>query len=64
MAESSIKCVEKTAGKGEIPHHEQFSFSHSVFKTLILQTRKNQGLFGKGLKSVMIKWNKIVKRFN
>ena len=27
-----------------------FSFSHSVFKRLVLQTRKNQGLFGKGLK--------------
>ena len=27
-----------------------FSFSHSVFKRLLLQTRKNQGLFGKGLK--------------
>ena len=26
-----------------------FSFSHSVFKRLVLQTRKNQGLFGKGL---------------
>ena len=26
-----------------------FSFSYSVFKTLVLQTRKNQGLFGKGL---------------
>ena len=26
-----------------------FSFSHSVFKRLILQTHKNQGLFGKGL---------------
>ena len=26
-----------------------FSFSHSVFKRLILQTRKNQGLFGKVL---------------
>ena len=25
-----------------------FSFSHSVFKRLVLQTRKNQGLFGKG----------------
>ena len=25
------------------------SFSHSVFKNLILQTRKNKGLFGKGL---------------
>ena len=27
-----------------------FSFSHCVFKGLVLKTRKNQGLFGKGLK--------------
>ena len=27
-----------------------FSFSHSVFKRLVLQTRINQGLFGKGLR--------------
>ena len=27
-----------------------FSFFYSVFKRLLLQTRKNQGLFGKGLK--------------
>ena len=26
-----------------------FSFSDSVFKRLVLQTHKNQGLFGKGL---------------
>ena len=26
-----------------------FSFSYSVFKRLLLQTRKNQGLFGKRL---------------
>ena len=26
-----------------------FSFSHCVFKRLVLQTCKNQGLFGKGL---------------
>ena len=26
-----------------------FSFSHSVFKRLVLHTRKNQGFFGKGL---------------
>ena len=30
-----------------------FSISHSVFERLVLQTRKNQGLFGKGL---MIQW--------
>ena len=26
-----------------------YSFSHGVFKGHVLQTRKNQGLFGKGL---------------
>ena len=26
-----------------------FSFSHNIFKRLVLQTCKNQGLFGKGL---------------
>ena len=29
-----------------------FSFSHSVFKRLVMQTHKNQGLFGKGLKQL------------
>ena len=29
--------------KGEISHYEHFSFSHSVFKRLILQTRQKQG---------------------
>ena len=29
-----------------------FSFSHSVFKMLLLETCKNQGLFGKGLESL------------
>ena len=32
-----------------------FSFSHSVFKSVLLQSRKNQGLFGKGLIVVQIK---------
>ena len=34
-----------------------FSFSHSVFKRLVLQTRKNQGLFGKGLSQILISDN-------
>ena len=29
-----------------------FSFSHSVFKKLVPQTRQNQGLFGRGLKDM------------
>ena len=31
-----------------------FSISHSVFKRLVLQANKNQGLFGKGLKEKAI----------
>ena len=38
-----------------------FSFSHSVFKRLVLQTCDNQGLFGKGLKE---KCAKIVELYN
>ena len=30
-----------------------FSFSHSVFKRLVLQTHKNKGLFWKGLINMM-----------
>ena len=47
--ESSSKCVENTAGKGEIARYEQFLLFPSVFKRLVLLTHKNQGLFGKGL---------------
>ena len=43
------KRVENTVGKIEIANYEQFLFTHSVFKSLVQQTRKNQGLFGKGL---------------
>ena len=56
MAEKFSKRVENTVGKGEVARYEQFllvtsnfSFSHIVFKRLVLQTCKNQGLFGKGL---------------
>ena len=34
-----------------------FSFSHSVFKGPVLKTRKNQGLFGKGLKRENSFWD-------
>ena len=30
-----------------------FSFSHSVFNRPVLQTRENQGLFGKGLNHIL-----------
>ena len=45
MAESSSKQVKNNMGKGEIAR-----YSRSVFKRLVLQTHKNQGLFRKGLK--------------
>ena len=31
-----------------------FSFFHNVFKSLELQTRKNQNLFGKGLTEICV----------
>ena len=51
------KGEENTVGKGEIARHEQFLLSPppppSVFMRLVLQTRKNQGLFGKGLNTIL-----------
>ena len=45
-----FKQVEKHSGKKRKCSLRAFlSFSHSVFKRLVLQTCKNQGLFGKGL---------------
>ena len=50
MAESSSNRLKTLWEKEKLLITSNFSFSHSVFKRLILQTRKNQGLFGKGLK--------------
>ena len=38
-----------------------FSFFYSVFKRLLLQTRKNQGLFGKGLKRKINSENRAIQ---
>ena len=43
------KRVENTAGKGEIACYKQFLLFPQCFQRLVLQTCKNQGLFGKGL---------------
>ena len=46
------KRAENILEKGEIARNEQFFiFFHRVFKILVLQTRKNQDLFGNGLKN-------------
>ena len=39
-----------------------FSFSHSVFQKLVLQTSQNQGLFGKGL-TLIFKYYKHVSLY-
>ena len=45
------KRVENTVGKRrKLLVTSNFSFAHSVFKRLVMQTHKNQGLCGKALK--------------
>ena len=64
MAESSRK-GEKTLWKKEkLLITSNFSFSRSVFKTLVRQTRKNLGLFGKGLKHLQTIMSKGLKCLN
>ena len=48
MAESSLK-GRKLWENEKLLVTSNFSFSHSVFKRLVLRTRKNLALFGKGL---------------
>ena len=49
MAESSPKGKKTLWEKEKLLVLSNFSFSHSVFKRLILQARKPPGLFRKGL---------------
>ena len=49
MAESSLNGKKPLWEKEKLLVTSNFSFSHSVLKGIVLQTRKNQGLFGKGL---------------
>ena len=49
MTESSLKGWKTLWEKKKLLVMSNFFFSHSVFKRLVLQTGKNQGLFGKGL---------------
>ena len=50
MAESYLNGQKTLWEKEKLLVTSNFSFSHSVFKIIEPQTRKNQGLFGKGLK--------------
>ena len=49
MAESSPKWQKTLWEKEKLLVTSNFSFYRSVFKRRVLQTLKNQGLFGKGL---------------
>ena len=49
IAESSQNGKKTLREKEKLLVMSNFSFSHSVFKRIVLQTRKTQGLFGKGL---------------
>ena len=49
MVESSLREWKTLWEKEKLLFTSNFSFSYSVFKRLLLQTRKNRGLFGKGL---------------
>ena len=65
IAESSPNGKKTLWEKEKLLVRSNFSFFHSVFKRLILQTRKNQGLCGKGLKDFKIQiayktlWKKV-----
>ena len=48
-----LRQVENNVGKGEIAHYKQFLLFLQCFKRLVLQTCKNQGVFGKGLMKVI-----------
>ena len=50
MAESSQQGYKHPWEKEKLLVTSNFSFSHIVFKRLVMQTRKNRSLFGEGLK--------------
>ena len=74
FADDNFKCdengrkfsqwVENTAGKGEIAHYEPFLLFPQCFQKLVLQTDKNQGLFGKGLKCSERELNPLLHRYS
>ena len=55
MAKHSPNGQENTVGKGEIARNEQFLLFPQCFLRPILQTGKNQGLFGKGLSRLAVR---------
>ena len=54
MVESSPNRQKTLLKKEKSLVTRNFSFSHSVFKRLVLETCEKQGLFGKGLKTLYV----------
>ena len=54
MAEWSLNELNTLCEKEKLLVTSNFSFSHSAFKRLVLQTHENQGLFGKGLNGFIL----------
>ena len=52
MEETSFNGLKTLLEKVKLLVKRNFSFFHHVFKRLVLQTRENQGLFGKGLNNL------------
>ena len=60
MSECSLNGLKILCEKEKLLVTSNFSFSHSVFKRPVLQTRENQGLFGKGLMTLKNDKKKII----
>ena len=58
MAEYSLNGLKTLCEKEKLLVTSNFSFSHGVFKRLVLLTHENQGLFGKGLKDLHCRYVK------
>ena len=62
MVEISLKGKKTLWQKEKLLVTYNFSFSHNIFERLELQTRKNKGLFGKGLthdQTTVLDWSKL-----
>ena len=65
MAKSYLKGQKTLWEKEKLLVASNFSFSHGVFKGLVLQTRKNKGFSGKGLNMELVnKWQTTNLVFN
>ena len=64
MAESYQNGQKNLWEKEKLLVTSNFSFSHGVFKALVLLTGKNQGLFGKGLKRYILILYHSIMYFN